>query len=112
MLKRQRSLLADFDVQEIEIPDAFCLFSFIEENEIGFHACARAGKNAAWQAHDAIDVAILDQLSLRLHETAFVRAKEHAFIEHDAARAAVLHALEDMLDEQHLRRARDRWPRK
>ena len=64
-----------------------------------------AVKTPPRQAHDAPQVAIVQQLALGLDEGGLVGAEQHAFVEDDAAAAARLEAVDDVLEEQHLGRA-------
>ena len=64
-----------------------------EEQQIRLHARARRREHAARQADDAPQVALVQQLALGLHEGRFVGAEQHAFVQHDAAAAAVFRLL-------------------
>ena len=59
----------------------------------------------ARQADDAPQVAVVEQLALGLDEGGLVGAEQHAFVEHDAAAPARLQAVDDVLEEEHLRGA-------
>ena len=63
---------------------------------------APAGEHAAGQPDDAPEIAFLQQLALGLDEGVFVGAEEHAFVQHDAAAAAGLQAVDDVLEEEDL----------
>ena len=73
-----------------------------EEQQVGLHARAGGGEDAARQADDAPQVAVVQQLALGLDEGGLVGAEEHALVQHDAAAAARLQAVDDVLQEEHL----------
>jgi len=75
MGQREDCLLTDLYVGQVVVPNAVRLFPFAEENQICFHARACARKHAARQTNNAINVALLQKLSLYLHECFRVHAK-------------------------------------
>src|SRR2546423_1718750 len=102
----QRRLFAYFQIREVVVPNLPRRLALGEEEKVCLDARARRAEDAAGKADDAIEVAILDELALRLYECRLVRAEEYAFAEHHAATPARLEGFKDVLQEKYLRRAR------
>ena len=104
-LKRERLALRYFDIRQIVVPDAFGWLPLSEEQEIRLYASTSTEERARRQAHNTPEVALIQQLTLCLHERFLISAEQHALINNHAATTAFFKAVDDMLEEEHLRRA-------
>src|SRR2546425_2413350 len=97
----ERALLPHLHTGEVVIEDALSGAALGEEEQIRLDARASVDKGARGQAHDAPEVALVEELALGLDESRFVRAEEYTFVENDAAATAELEAVDHVLEEQY-----------
>src|SRR2546428_1080975 len=105
MLEHQRGFLANLQFGQVVIPYLPRGTALGEEQQISFHACARRLEHTSRQAHNTPQVAIIEQFPLGLNKRIFIRAEKQAFVQDDAAAAAISEAADDVLEKQYLRGA-------
>lgn len=89
VLEQQRRLLADLDIGHVVIPDLVRRLPLREEQEIRLHTRACRREDTRRQAHDAPQVAIVEQFPLGLDKGVLVRPEQQALVEHDPAPSAI-----------------------
>ena len=104
-VKGEWGALAHLDIRQIILPYALRPTALLEEQDVRLCACTRRRENTLGKTDDAIQVAVVQQLSFGLHKGVFIGAEQNALIKDDAALAAALQAVDDVLQEQHLCRA-------
>ena len=74
----------------------------MEKQQIGFDARTGLCEHAPRQAHDAMQVAFVQQLAFGLHKSVFVSAEKQPLVHYHTRPAVGLQAVYDFLQKQHL----------
>ena len=106
VIQRKRLALRNLHIRKIVVPSLTRRLTFVKEHQISLDTRTRLCKNPSWQADDAVKVAFIKQLPLRLHKRTLRCPEQQTLIYHDPCSTFVRQAIDDLLQKQHLRRTR------